>query len=619
MKAIVGACFNMDVGRLTRTPILMPGELQRGYLLRLAEQNGYDSLTTLLSLAGVEGNAARATLVPIAPFAPLMRKNIAELQLLKSAFTNDCPVPSALYLDIKAAKLCPACVNELGYLQQFWGLAYAVACPIHQGCALTHCPSCSRKLSWARPGLTTCRCGHEFSLELGSKITCSATLALLHLLCAKCQQLPVDEARMQDEGFPFEVLGALSLSDLMALIGKLAGQLRRETLSRSQEVQIAALALAQWPKGFHRYLDAVALQKEKAPHTLGLQAQHTQLYSALFKSKLPATVKELLKRELCAWGGSSSARLHPRHRIQIRTTPKYIGVTEAAKRISVQPVTVKQLIKLGILSAHLAPNGRTWLVDTSRGLPKKDTGGDSLCGREAAAWLGLPQSVLEGLRREGCYLTTRLPARSSSFSQYDLIVFRERLMAAASENPSGKLRSMAEVMRGKYGTPAIKIAIVEAVLSGLLTAYRVEGGGIPELQLDASGVSAIIAMQRVNLPWLVPHQAAQAIGCDPLVIDALVEEGFLKARITNRRREIEQASVAAFRERYLPLAVLARKAGTSSQKLQGYCNDHQIPLLEVARRGGKGTQSLIAVSNVMLLEPQIGAPLLIPWLECEVA
>src|SRR5690606_36494213 len=68
------------------------------------------------------------------------------VQVYKPVRTNDCAI-------------CPACVLETGYLDAFWELKLAVACPIHRTSLLSVCPHCKRSVTWSRQGLLRCKCG----------------------------------------------------------------------------------------------------------------------------------------------------------------------------------------------------------------------------------------------------------------------------------------------------------------------------------------------------------------------------------------------------------------------------------------------------------------------------
>lgn len=59
-------------------------------------------------------------------------------------------------------QLCPICIEEKGYAKAVWDLALATACSEHEVHLVDRCSTCSRAISWRRPGLLTCMCGDAF-------------------------------------------------------------------------------------------------------------------------------------------------------------------------------------------------------------------------------------------------------------------------------------------------------------------------------------------------------------------------------------------------------------------------------------------------------------------------
>jgi hypothetical protein len=65
----------------------------------------------------------------------------------------------------KYPQICPHCLRESGICLVDWELAGAVACLRH-GCPLIDgCPHCGRRLSWLRPAVDVCSCGHYLWVE----------------------------------------------------------------------------------------------------------------------------------------------------------------------------------------------------------------------------------------------------------------------------------------------------------------------------------------------------------------------------------------------------------------------------------------------------------------------
>lgn len=62
------------------------------------------------------------------------------------------------------AQVCVKCLRERRVLLFAWELALVTACPKHCVNLVDTCPHCSRPLSWGRPTVNICGCGHDITL-----------------------------------------------------------------------------------------------------------------------------------------------------------------------------------------------------------------------------------------------------------------------------------------------------------------------------------------------------------------------------------------------------------------------------------------------------------------------
>lgn len=162
---------------LVRTPRPYAYESLPSYLLRLSEENGYSSPSDVLRLIGCRNNTPHCPPFDIKGLEKLLGAPKHSLTYLSHRWPGDTTSPDAkardfrflghrlsfvsAYKPIRVADsvICPACVRENGYLDAFWELKLAVACPIHQTSLLSVCPHCNRSPTWIRQGLLRCKCG----------------------------------------------------------------------------------------------------------------------------------------------------------------------------------------------------------------------------------------------------------------------------------------------------------------------------------------------------------------------------------------------------------------------------------------------------------------------------
>lgn len=160
----------------------LPGESLPGFLLRLAEANGYPGVRALLRAAGI---------TCAGPLRPLLLRlytdseQLARLSCmaagdpgpLASHFAEPLPPPShgpaeALFrqerrVDLDAllptrSPVCSQCLAEREYVREEWDLAPVTVCTDHAVLLIDECPRCERALTWDRPLLAQCGdCGQD--------------------------------------------------------------------------------------------------------------------------------------------------------------------------------------------------------------------------------------------------------------------------------------------------------------------------------------------------------------------------------------------------------------------------------------------------------------------------
>ncbi|WP_438451951.1 TniQ family protein [Vibrio alginolyticus] len=125
----------------------------RGYILRIAWHNGYDSLHTLHRIIGehyrthYDGNISSIT-----------KALSAAINLDQSAleayfnFELDFAVDSARAIaDIRyqGARICPYCIQEKVLIDESWQLAHNTHCSTHNVALINTCPGCGDELTWS--------------------------------------------------------------------------------------------------------------------------------------------------------------------------------------------------------------------------------------------------------------------------------------------------------------------------------------------------------------------------------------------------------------------------------------------------------------------------------------
>lgn len=156
-------------------PISFPprhGEGARGYIRRLAAENGYLRFKPFCSAISI--SASMGALSPDRLWARLAVQTGLDVgtfdrirwlmdPLDRNALTRALGSTfSRTFLHSTTLRLCPRCLEEDLYLRELWSLSYYVACPRHQIFLLDRCPSCDTALDPELGGPWTCCCSREY-------------------------------------------------------------------------------------------------------------------------------------------------------------------------------------------------------------------------------------------------------------------------------------------------------------------------------------------------------------------------------------------------------------------------------------------------------------------------
>lgn len=158
------------------TPRVEYFESTMGFLLRLANENGFYGLT--------EFKAAVSSMVRCYDLRKLSRADLADLtghnemdmaRWLSSYYEpinknfffylgeSDSPhIPREL-INYRCPRICPQCLFEDGYIRHQWDFVLQAHCIKHNLVLQDQCPSCKAALNWGRPRLLKCHCGFSLS------------------------------------------------------------------------------------------------------------------------------------------------------------------------------------------------------------------------------------------------------------------------------------------------------------------------------------------------------------------------------------------------------------------------------------------------------------------------
>lgn len=575
-------------------------------MLRLSEENGYDSPWHVLVQAGIhQGEMASPgfphhklfslTGRPLTAYEAIAYRDSGKsigYQLLGHPLGDS---SACRPLRLRHPAFCPCCADEMGFIDAFWDLGIVIACPRHRTVLTKDCPACDLGLSWFRPGLLQCKCGADLR-EAVRPGASDAVVALMEVLRAKLHgEVP---SRSAPGSLPSGALTMLSLKELIVLVRQL-GSLALLAATGSSEgsdeaiVQAAAESLAEWPMRFHQLLRKLGELPSARTDTPSLVARLGVFYSTLLKGRPEHAFlrDEFIRFGAQQWGeGLIDARM-----LAVGVDPRFTSRAALARRTGIDPRTLSKWAEKGKLSIKAVESGsRTRYVADASELPAKpDAPGQIIEERLAARLLGLPVAVLAALKGSH-YVAANSPAIKRGYHSADVEVFRLKLLGRAAtagplaaDVPACDTITLDAVMRQtRFGGAGHKAAFLGSYLDGDVEGFHVPGSGQSELVFLRSTVDAYARASRASGASISRTDASKMLACSAAVVAALVVGGHLHASSEPHGRVLK-ASVDSFLERYVPLPLIAAKSQTKAATLLRLSEQSGLTLLRItAGQGG---------------------------------
>lgn len=277
---------------LVRHPRPYPTESLFGYVLRLAEENGYRTPFSILALMGGNSHELNTRRLPLRELARVAHRELCELERI--AYHSNGPgqyrvlgrpVGCHDLKRISQMSLCPECVRSTGLIEAHWDLELMTGCPVHRSRLLSRCPKCHLGLRWQRPGQLECNCGATLE-RVDGPILPEDEAELLDIIRCKVLGLPVSQE--SSTGIPTSQLSTLGLRGLLFLMRTLAKfHLQLESVKQLDDSQsvvtAAAYVLRSFPANFHRLLWTIGEQHLPKQCGGGVRSQFSHIYTSIFK------------------------------------------------------------------------------------------------------------------------------------------------------------------------------------------------------------------------------------------------------------------------------------------------------------------------------------------------
>ena len=573
---------------LVRTPSPHHFESLLGYMLRVTEENGYSSSKDLVRLAGMAPHHAETRQVPVRKLALILGLSLTSLDRYSYLTDPEDPTSSLKlhehnlgvharhYRLCTQPKICPLCIKEDGYIDLFWDLSISIACPRHSITALFKCHECKKMLDWKRPGLLLCKCGADYSEAQMEKAE-PITLELMEIIYAKVHDEPLLRTR-KNSGFPLEKLNDITLGQMLHMFSIFTtslGGCTKDLLGNHQEylthmTQCSYDIFSNWPNNFTKYLRGdnkfVNSTKPNQVFWQKFKGLYEVLYQAgCFNGKCNFILDELINFGIENMYGNLKGF------VEIKPLANKFAFIPLASRLDAFKMS-QEALSILIKLKHILPL------------------------MLAARYLGIPQKVLSLLDEhgvldkfgiEGCHKTNGYQWNAEELKGVNLAALSLIDSGGTEKNNPRRPIRLGKLLERHDLDIEIKVLIVRDVLNGKLVAHDSNGSNLGGLILDAHALKQYIFHKHSKhvVSGVSPLVASAKIGCPELLIDVLVNLGFLTPLNSASGLKIMVDSLESFNENFAGEGLLTLLSNIGREALIGKIELMEIPMLTIPVKG----------------------------------
>ena len=335
------------------------GESLPGFVLRLAESNGYRGIADLLQLA---------RLPPTFVSRPCALQKLAELfdglvdvhdlraRSYWTAIERRPPHNATISpADINLAhpKVCPICLKESGFARLVWDLRVVITCWRHGCYLLDHCSVCRRRLTWGRRALTACTCGSDLTIQR----TEDAPISVLEF--SRRLETMLETGNVDLDLFPTPIRTLNALCRVVWLFGVNSSETSHGqawAISKPTLVQAAKIVergigvLMGWPGSIEQPINAIRAAGSHQ-HQAQLRLNHvlSRMRSVFDGEQFEGIFDDIRKHLATIVYGLDVGALSSRR--DFTSQPEVFGVNRAARQLSLSTRMIPLLVRAGCLAS----------------------------------------------------------------------------------------------------------------------------------------------------------------------------------------------------------------------------------------------------------------------------
>jgi hypothetical protein len=577
-----------------------------GFLLRLAESNGYPATSWILRAAEIPlhlrvGAHIARTEVDFPRLAELNSLNVGDISVLTYhpvTYKYDGPVLGSSspphVLRLRRPKLCPECLSESNYLRKQWDYSAVTCCPIHQTLLLEDCPTCGKRINWFRKEVSHCPCGADWREARTRRLPAHETVVTQLIY----QTLGLTRGS-KHESVRSNPLYDLDLSSVLGALFFLSTQQKEDSrnthsfprmnVSEIHAIQLKAFSIFErWPENFRRFLDERCSRPKSSISANGFLKRFGSFGRQLYRaSYLPDDIGEILRKEFESYvfeNWEEGYGYAPKW-FRCRGACKYIARKNAAEILNVSLTTVDGLISNRKLKAMIfqKPRRRLTFVEAAGLEELRVRLSHSISLRDASRILGVSEANVSRLA-ENSILAAADTSTDGFFWRFDQTIVGDLLSRLMSkviisnppiENDLGNFKDVVERLAVRLGSSRWGIhTFVRDILDDLIVprGENLDKTGLRRLQFSRGDVAkyAKVKLAGKDADTLFVLGKGARLSLRPRALYFLARKGLIQTERSNRTGKsgtITREAVLAFHSQYVTGRAIASEVGTSIQFL----------------------------------------------------
>jgi len=336
-----------------------PDESIMGFLVRLAERNGFECVSWLYELASVNVQTCVSTrdLTKLSEVSGVPKETLETMRFVPDDNRNVTFRGHNLrrhFVSGSTRRFCPDCLTKSPYYKWHWDLTTVHFCLEHQMLLIDKCPGCKKNIPWYNPAALLCSCGFDLRDSPREKVNSTDTRATEILVASLSGVVP-------DEGSPFKNLPYNGWVELFLVLhaGVFESQESKRRLIRQNNPDLHKILQRgyeislDWPKNFYKLLDQIRVQRRSSEGSYGYKKSFGRFYndvSRIQDQSVRQIVQDSFRRYILQNGDIGVTRRTSRIiRFDDRLKATYYTLKETSNFLKMHSSKVVKLINAGLL------------------------------------------------------------------------------------------------------------------------------------------------------------------------------------------------------------------------------------------------------------------------------